>query len=179
MSWIQTFTGLRFDLLDPQPDQICIEDIAHALSQLCRFTGHTMYFYSVAQHSLLVSQLVKPTLALVALLHDAPEAYIGDVSSPLKALLPDYKKIEYGIWLAIANKFDLPHVLPDEVKHADLVALMTERRDMMRPSHHFWARSLEAIAPRGEPTSPLRAQDAEWSFRRRAAILLRARTFVT
>ena len=88
--WIQTFTGRAFDLSSPQPEQVCTEDIAHALANCCRYAGHSRWHYSVAQHSLLVAEIVAatdPELALAALLHDAAEAYIGDWSSPLKALM--------------------------------------------------------------------------------------------
>lgn len=94
---ILTYTGLHFPLLKPEYFHFNILDIAHALSQLCRFTGHTSSFYSVAQHSVMVASLVPADQALAALMHDAAEAYLGDVSSPLKALLPDYKLIETNV----------------------------------------------------------------------------------
>lgn len=153
MTWIQTNSGRIFDLLEPHPDAIDIEDIAQALSNLARFTGHTDFFYSVAQHSVLVSTIVSPAHALIGLMHDATEAYVGDVARPLKALLPDYKLIEHRVWLAIAEKFDLPAEIPAEVKHADNVALMTERRDLMKKRGRGWidwSAELEAL-----PTLPI------------------------
>jgi hypothetical protein len=87
--YIVTYTGRRFHFLDPKIDEISIEDIAHALSNVCRFTGHTKRFYSVAEHSCLVSALCDNRLE--GLLHDASEAYMSDLSSPLKMLVPDYK----------------------------------------------------------------------------------------
>src|ERR1700683_336889 len=83
-AWIVTFSGRRFYVLDPRPSDVRIEDIAHSLSLQCRFNGHVKNFYSVAQHSVLVSERCDPADALYGLLHDASEAYIGDMSAPLK-----------------------------------------------------------------------------------------------
>lgn len=147
MSWIQTYTGRAFDLLDPQPDMVVIEDIAHALSNICRFTGHTRVFYSVADHSCHVAEILPDELRLQGLLHDAAEAYIQDIATPLKWLLPDYKLIEQRVWKAIAAKFNLPEVLDPQVKSADLCMLMTERRDLLSAPPHPWDPFFEAICP--------------------------------
>lgn len=129
MTWINTLSGKHFSFTDTNPDTITIEDIAGALSNLCRFTGHVQDFYSVAQHSVYVSRLVPPEMALEALLHDAAEAYCGDVSSPLKAFLPDYQVIEHRVDQFIRDKFELPAAMSAQVKRADLIMLATERRD--------------------------------------------------
>src|SRR4051794_15527189 len=88
--WITTFSRRQFWPLDPHSDEIHIEDIAHSLSQQCRFGGHSRSFYSVAQHSCLVSALCKANDALWGLLHDASEAYLGDIPRPLKSL-PEFE----------------------------------------------------------------------------------------
>lgn len=136
--WIQTAGGKQFFLDRPRSEDVDIDDIAHALSRLCRFTGHVRRFYSVAQHSVLVSYVCDPADALVGLLHDATEAYIGDVSSPLKSLLPEYRVIEGRVWAAVAERFGLPAELPESVKHADAVLLATEKRDLLGPPPASW-----------------------------------------
>ncbi|MFB5172848.1 HD family hydrolase [Erwinia amylovora] len=129
MSWIQTVTGKHFNFVNTDSASICIEDIAGALSNICRFTGHLTDFYSVAQHSVHVSYLVPAEYAFEALLHDAAEAYCSDINSPLKSLLPDYRDIENRIETVIRRKFGLPPVISTPVKYADLIMLATERRD--------------------------------------------------
>lgn len=133
---IVTSDGRPFFLLDPMPDDIHIEHIAHATSNLCRWTGHVKQFYSVAQHCVDVSLLVEPEFALTALLHDASEAYIGDISTPLKRVMEQQaprviKDIENNIHRAIAFKFGSLYPHPPEVQHADLQAAAAERRDYL------------------------------------------------
>jgi 5'-deoxynucleotidase YfbR-like HD superfamily hydrolase len=133
-AWIETFTGKRFELLDPKPEQICIEDIAHALAMSVRFCGHVQKFYSVAEHSVHVSNVCDPENALWGLLHDASEAYIADLSRPLKhctPIGPPYIELEEKIMTAIATKFDLPTKMPSNVKWADSVLLFAEKEKLM------------------------------------------------
>jgi 5'-deoxynucleotidase YfbR-like HD superfamily hydrolase len=130
MSFIQTLSGKHFDYLNAQKDDVDIEDIATALSNICRFAGHLPEFYSVAQHSVLCSQIVPAEYAFEALMHDAAEAYCQDIPAPLKRLLPDYRRIETQVDDLIRSKFGLPLHQSDLVKYADLILLATERRDL-------------------------------------------------
>lgn len=128
---IRLRSGAYFDFEDPSAGDWGIGDVAHALSQLCRFTGHTVRFYSVAEHSWWCSRLVPREDALAALLHDAPEAFLGDVSRPLKSMLPDYRAIEARVEVAVLGAFGLPPRLPPSVKLADVMMLAAEQRQAM------------------------------------------------
>ena len=162
---IMTASGKYFDFLNPTQESIDINDIAHALSHLCRYTGHTREFLSVAQHSVMVSYHVPHECALAGLLHDATEAYVGDMSRPLKLLLPEYQEIEARVWAAIAKKFGIPENLPPEIKHADNVALMTERRDFMPPhsgsaaNEWHWAKDIKPLPGTIQSWSPDHAKN--------------------
>lgn len=110
MSWIQTYMGHKFDYNDVEHSTIDIKDIAHSLSQICRFSGMSKKFYSVAQHSLRVCESLKDCnkeTQLYALLHDAAEAYISDVPRPLKENLEKYKEIENNIFFNIIHTFGI------------------------------------------------------------------------
>ena len=158
--WFQTHSGLAFYHQDPKPEDIRIGDIAHALSMLCRFGGHSKHFYSVAQHSVLVSSIVARHLQLSALLHDATEAYIGDMVHPLKESMPAFREMEDTIWLCIADKFNLPLRMDARIKDADWIALATERRDLMSNPPMPW-RVQERFTPlqnKIDPQSPAIAE---------------------
>lgn len=140
MTWIQTYTGRAFDLVDPQPDMVEILDIAHALAHQCRFMGHTASFYSVAEHSLLVSDRVPRGDAFEGLMHDAAEAYCVDLAAPIKRLpgLAGYCEYEKQVRAVIAARFGLKPALPSSVVEADLRMLMTEAKLMHRPPPKDW-----------------------------------------
>lgn len=137
-NWMQTFSGKQFWPLDPRPEEIEIEDIAHALSMACRYGGHCEQFYSVAEHSVYVSLVVPSEFALVGLLHDASEAYVADVIRPIKPHLAGYKEIEDRVWVAIAEKYCLPLQIPVEVKEADNALLLAESEQIMKPHPAPW-----------------------------------------
>lgn len=120
-----------YNFLQPTAFYYDIDDIARTLSKICRFGGRMHRFYSVASHSVYVSLIVPPQHAMAALLHDAAEAFTGDLSSPLKALLPDYKAIESGIEEAIFAQLGLEYPFNSVIKHADLCILASERRDLL------------------------------------------------
>jgi 5'-deoxynucleotidase YfbR-like HD superfamily hydrolase len=135
---MQTCSGKQFWPLDPRADEVSIIDIAHALSMICRFGGHCEQFYSVAEHSVHVSLIVPPELALLGLLHDATEAYVLDVPRPLKPALVGYKDIENGVWAAIAEKFGLPLEMPAAIKDADNAVLLAEAAAIMKSHPALW-----------------------------------------
>lgn len=138
-------SGTYFDLLDPANSAFTIEDIAHGLSLTCRFAGQCRQFYSVAEHSLHASNLVAPEFQLRALMHDAAEAFIGDVTRPLKSILPDYKAIERTIEAAIMDRFGTGDWNVPQVKQADLQMLHAEQEAMMPHHSDQWPTS-EGIA---------------------------------
>jgi hypothetical protein len=141
------------------------------LANICRFGGHCSPFYSVAQHSILVSQIVPPEDAMWGLLHDAAEAYIGDIPRPLKELLPDYREIEKRIEPEVLAQLGLVGHKPDSVKHADLVLLATEQRDLM-PSHDDeWALTV-GIKPMKEKIVAMSPYYARISFIQRYTDIL-------
>jgi uncharacterized protein len=134
---ITTYTGRRVDLLNPKTSDFCIEDVAHALSLTNRYVGHTAVPYSVAQHSVLVMKRVarivaERALELAALLHDGPEAYLGDVSHPLKQCLPDYKAIEERFTEVFNAAFKLPPLPWPEIHTVDREMWEYERSYLFR-----------------------------------------------
>lgn len=137
-NWMQTYTGRRFYPLDPRPEDVDIADIAHALSMQCRYNGHVRRFMSVAEHCVLLSRLVAPEHALWALLHDATEAYVGDMVRPLKLHMPVYRAVEDGVMVAIAQKFSIDPAMPAEVKHADSRILLDERAALLGEPAGDW-----------------------------------------
>lgn len=174
---IQVHSGLLVPVLEPRPEHITIVDIAHALSNLCRFNGHVREFYSVAQHSVLVSNVVPAEEALWGLLHDAAEAYIGDVTRPLKLWLEHVAPgavsgIERRLQQVIATRFGLSGCMPASVKHADSVLLATEKRDVLAVTDVPWVALPEPLPTRILAMTP---QEAETAFLGRFCDLVRGR----
>jgi 5'-deoxynucleotidase YfbR-like HD superfamily hydrolase len=139
-----TNSGLVFDFVNPTEDMVDIEDVAHALSHLCRFTGHCDRFYSVAEHSLIGALIFMERgddeLAFEFLMHDAHEAYVGDLSTNLKKLCPDFKIIEERVDKLIRRKYNMANEMSSEVKQMDIKMLATEKSNLLY-NHRFsdWA----------------------------------------
>lgn len=182
--WIQTYTLRAFYLLAPAPEMVDAEDIAHALSRLNRFSGHTHGEpYSVAHHSMLVADLLAswgapPEVVREGLLHDAGEAYYGDVTSPVKRAMeyatriePSGERVGVGSSLPLVT-MEIDHIVRQAlslpvhetpiVKRADLVALAIERRDLFgdKPEPRDW--ELPEYAPTSAPCDRLHRPPIEW-----------------
>lgn len=132
--WIQTNSGIHFNPLNPRLEDINIKDIAHALSNICRFCGHSKVFYSVAEHSTIVSEFLPTELKLVGLLHDASEAYITDIPAPLKPFLSNYEEIEERLSLKIYERFGIKETFlenRDRIREMDERVLASEKKILM------------------------------------------------
>lgn len=130
--WITTYTGKQFHFLDPQPEEIDIVDIAHALSLTCRFGGQCKEFYSVAEHCIRVAEITPQEYKLPALLHDAEEAYMLDLPRPIKYNMPEeWWRIKTRIVHAIFDTLKIPKIGGSPIKEADNILLATEARDLM------------------------------------------------
>lgn len=161
---IRTRSGRLLNPIAPDPDAIVITDIAHALSQLCRFGGHTSSPFSVAQHSVAVSEAAAktdPLAGMWGLLHDASEAYIVDIPRPVKMLpqLDGYREAERTLQDAIYAKFGCVGIVPPAVHQADDLQLAIEFRDLMpaRPGDmwHVTAWGAATIYPMPPPDAAL------------------------
>lgn len=165
-NFIETFMAEAFEPMRPDPSKILISDIAHALSHICRFNGHTREFYSVAEHSVRVSWLLQDLeeskrVQLWGLLHDASEAYLCDVPSPLKALptFEAYRVAEGVVQGAVCERFGITKKMPDAVARADRALLATEARDLMPfVPEHWGGIEVEALVERITPWQPTEAK---------------------
>lgn len=180
--YITTFTGRQVVLNAPTPEMIDLEDIIHALSHICHFAGHTIEFFSVAQHSVCVARIVPPELRKWALFHDAAEAYIGDVSRPLKQMLThgvlssdprSYKSIEREFLRVIAQKFELEWPEPSQLKRYDDAILALEAEHYMTDAtlHDGFGRAYDLSMPEAKALppffyAPMTPMQARIAFRR-------------
>ena len=165
--WVQTMTGKSFHPFNPHADEIAIEDIAHGLSLTCRFGGQSKTFYSVAQHCVLLTKLVPAYAKYWALMHDAAEAYVGDLPTPIKDGLPDFKKMEDNILDVIVRSFNI-HInthIHKVVKQADTWLGAFEARHLMDSPD--WAEAILAaslVNPRKVDINPWDADTAKINF---------------
>ena len=162
---IELLNGQMFSFVEPDETEISIEELAHVLSNICRFAGHVNRFYSVAQHALNVSLIVDPVHAKTALMHDTAEGFTNDIVTPLKSLVPTFREIENRIEASMAVRFGFDFPLPEQVKWADLAMLKIEK-DELKPSASCWG-ILEGVdvepirhLVRMEPMTPSEACEA-------------------
>jgi hypothetical protein len=173
--WIHTRSGTALDLRDPQEYQIRVADIAHALGRLCRYTGHASAHYSVAEHCVLgARQVLAETrdmaLAWAFLVHDAHEAYVGDVAAPLKRALRGtssglsaYDELEFRIARAVRMKLRAPITMPEAVATADLRMLMTEAPQLLSwPPPRDWRVTAEPYPDLRLECWPAERATTEW-----------------
>lgn len=160
---MHTFTGQKFYPLNPDIDTIVLEDIAHSLAHKCRYNGHTSEFYSVAQHSVLVSRAAA-SHKLAALFHDAAEAYLPDVSRHIKDLLNGYKEVEERLEAMIAEKFGYEYPYNEEVIRCDNAILRDEVLALF-PSYSIsdWP-YISTVQPLGIEVHPWSPAQAESEF---------------
>lgn len=170
--FVSTYSGNKLFLASPAVDDVCIMDIAHHLAGINRFSGATTVPYSVAQHCVHVSYLVPQGYELAGLLHDAAEAYLGDMVKPLKLFLgEEISALESNVMNVIAEKFGVDFGDYDPIKRADLVALATEKRDLMPFSTEDWS-YLDGINPDSSPIKPWSHQWAKQAFLNRFDALM-------
>lgn len=179
MTWMQTVNGTPFELMRPRANDVEFTEIAHALSQICRFAGHTKRFYSVAEHCCRVADILPRPIRIHGLLHDAHEAYIGDVTTPVKMCLGESVMLDFvanvedplmrAIYEAANLTWQPARSIQDAVKFADQVLLMTERRDLMSPTRKSWGK-YEQIVPLAEHIAPWNSERAAFEFLARFAM---------
>lgn len=176
MSWLLTHTGKRFHPIGHSTEDFDIQDIAHALANLCRFAGHTRKFYSIAQHCTVVSRILEEqgfnkVTQLRGLLHDASEAYLVDIPMPVKILdcMAGYRELEKKVEDRIAERFELESLTNPSVKRADMIALAMEARDLMGDPKDW--ESLIGIEPMRWEVYPMTPTQARRAFLTRFAEL--------
>jgi len=172
-AWIVTASGKQFFPFNPDIESIDIKDIAHALSNMCRFSGHTVRFYSVAQHSVIVSRMLindeqdgvqNRLLRLAGLLHDAAEAYTFDCPSPILRSFLELKDLQDNLLTLVAKKFDIPPglIFSRQVYISDMRTLMTEKRDLITAHPQSWEIDFEPF--KISPIKPMLPSEAEEDF---------------
>lgn len=160
--FMTTASGGAIYPLSPDPKDVSVYDIAYALGNVCRFGGHVRKFYSVAQHCVMVAANVPRELRYAALLHDAAEAYVGDLVRPAKAGASSYRAIETRLMIVICDalRCDARELEHAEIREADVRALMTERRDLIHNPNGWTWDGVEDVLPYADPIVPLAPADA-------------------
>lgn len=152
--------GITIDILNPDKFLVDIQDIANALSKICRWGGHCREFYSVAQHSVVVAAMADNSCRLEALMHDAQEAYVQDIVSPLKKILePIYKPIEDKWEAVIAEVYNLDPKSKVKIKPLDMAVLQMEFDYLMLGDKHKWEEQMQSIGLKGGTWTPQEAYD--------------------
>ena len=175
-NWMQVRGGRAFWPLDPRPEEIDLDTVASALAKICRFGGHTTEFYTVAEHCVRMSYWIEQRygnkqLALRALIHDAAEAYVGDMVRPLKHNMGTYRAVENKILGMVHYKVGLTfngHLVP-EVKEADNRILLDERERFLEDSPYLWYQDVQGLQPLGIEwaSHAWEWRDAAWAWKDR------------
>lgn len=163
--YIETYTGLPFYPLQPEADKVTVIDIAHALSNQCRFSGHVKFFYPTAQHSCLMASYVAERggtalECLQILLHDAAECYLVDIPRPVKQFMPEYRKWDHAINEAIRERFHIDHIaLPSYQDDLDSRIIVDERMQLMdHEQKNDWGHRMSPLGIKIEPWTPQQAE---------------------
>lgn len=164
--WIRTYSGKRFNVFEPRTEDVDIVDIAHALSFTCRFSGHTTQFYSVAEHCLNMCALLPDDLKIYGLLHDAAEAYLTDVPTPIKKQMPDIHILESKVMQVVAVKFKLQYqyFLCREIKDMDWALCVAEAKQFLSEGIKGWTAVLPQKDIRRLPFPPMAMSSVEEQF---------------
>ncbi len=157
-SRISLISGGFFDFIDIEQSEFSVEDIANNLSKICRFTGSVNDFYSVAQHSVIVSHVVPPEHALAGLMHDSSEAFMSDLNSPLKALMKTYKTLEKKVEKEILGRLGLPFPMHASIKLADMQVFLAENKQLRGIENCGWYEGIKPYAKKITPWNPNRAK---------------------
>lgn len=157
-SRISLISGGYFDFVDIDQSKFSIDDIANNLSKICRFTGSVKDFYSVAQHCVIVSHVVPPEHALEGLMHDASEAFMSDLNSPLKALMKTYKTLEKKVEKEIFSRHGLTFPMHPSIKLADMSVFLAENKQLRGIENCGWYEGIKPYPKKIVPWTPARAK---------------------
>jgi 5'-deoxynucleotidase YfbR-like HD superfamily hydrolase len=167
--WMLTYSGLKFFANRPTPDMIAVTDIAHSLSLICRYNGHLRTgMYSVAQHCVIASQICEALgetdeNIFWCLFHDSSEAYLSDLCTPVKKLIPQYKELEHKVMAVIQEALGIVGEEPAVVKKCDQICFATEIRDVIQGNYREW-NTPKGIRPASFKIVPVSSLEAKIMF---------------